>query len=486
MSVQSVVSVPCVQRKLNAANDEPPNHDGAFRREKSAEDFSCSKDSSSSEDDQLTDDDSQFSGSSQFSTGESLHSGKKDCPTMKSPDQQLKNAEKKADRFLAQGESDKAINELTRAMALTRIVYGDQHWKLAASYVHLAEAYMEHKEYYAQAEYHAERARAMMSSIGSNFQESEREKVQLYSILLKMHHIIGVSNTAMKKYLASEKDLNRAQRLLDELSELPSYSDVDRDLWKIKLNLASARLSEKQKKFSDAIEKYKEAVELTKSIHGKESVHLIPVYKEWAKLEQSKGKNTNHERAIDLLQRAHSVATANYKDGDEELINTALMLARAYSMTRKEEAAVSAESYMNECLVSCTNTYGPEHPKTLSVQDELARILIQTNRHREALKLLRSTMNVKCSVYGDYSAPVADTLTLMAAVHLADSDLERALKAYQKCFDIHSLMLGEKHKKTLDIQRNIDILRANPALAGKQSKKDELKSRPRFSNYASK
>lgn len=58
---------------------------------------------------------------------------------------------------------------------------------------------------------------------------------------------------------------------------------------------------------------------------------------------------------------------------------------------------------------------------------------------QEALKLLRSTMSVKCSVYGDYSAPVADTLTLMAAVHLADSDLERALKAYQKVGDQFTL-----------------------------------------------
>ena len=42
--------------------------------------------------------------------------------------------------------------------------------------------------------------------------------------------------------------------------------------------------------------------------------------------------------------------------------------------------SVSAESYLNECLSSCTTVYGPSHKKTLEVQDELARLQIRTER----------------------------------------------------------------------------------------------------------
>ena len=45
----------------------------------------------------------------------------------------------------------------------------------------------------------------------------------------------------------------------------------------------------------------------------------------------------------------------------------------------------SAESYLNECLSSCTTVYGPGHKKTLEVQDELARLLVRTMRESVSL-----------------------------------------------------------------------------------------------------
>lgn len=481
---KKVVSVPSAQRHRHFEKPEADNQD---EMEKSFDSSGSRRQSSSSEDERSTDDDDfQSSSSSQFSSTESLnHSTKKHHP--KSPHQQLKQAEKLAAKFLAKKEScDKAIHELTRAIALTRIVYGDKHWKLAASYVNLAQAYLEKKDYFIQAEYHAERARTLLSSFANNLPDSVTETLNIYSTLLKMHHILAVANIALKKYSISEKDLTRAEKLLDKMTEFSSYRDVDHDLWEIKLTLTSARLNRKQKKHNSSSENYQDVTKLMEKIHGKESPHLIPVYIEWAKLEQSRGKESNHERAIDILQRAHSVASANYKDDDEKLINSALLLARAYNMIETEEAAASAESYMNGCLVSCTNAYGEEHPTTLTVQDELARILIRTNRRQEALKMLRSIVSVKYAMYGDYSVPVAETLTLMAALHLADGELERALKSYEKCLEIRRLMLGEKHPKTIDVQRNIDILRANPAIAGKLKRKEDLKSRPRFTHQKAK
>ena len=40
----------------------------------------------------------------------------------------------------------------------------------------------------------------------------------------------------------------------------------------------------------------------------------------------------------------------------------------------------SAESYLNECLAVFQTVYGPHHQKTIEIQDELARLMIRTDR----------------------------------------------------------------------------------------------------------
>ena len=40
----------------------------------------------------------------------------------------------------------------------------------------------------------------------------------------------------------------------------------------------------------------------------------------------------------------------------------------------------SAESYLNECLATYQAVHGPHHEKTLAIHDEVARLLIRTDR----------------------------------------------------------------------------------------------------------
>ena len=42
---------------------------------------------------------------------------------------------------------------------------------------------------------------------------------------------------------------------------------------------------------------------------------------------------------------------------------------------------VSAESYINDALATYQSVHGPEHQKTLELQDDLAKIMIRTERH---------------------------------------------------------------------------------------------------------
>lgn len=400
---------------------------------------------------------------------------------MTPPDRLLLSALKKADKFGIAGKADKAIHERIRILALTRIVYGSTHWKLAEAHVSLAEDYLELKGYNAQAEYHSENAMAIMQTSVTTT-SGEREKADVFEILFRINYVLGKAKMALKKFSEADTALLKADRAYQACSKLSCVTDDECDEMEIKLSEVTARLSWRQKKYAVAGTQFDKVIDLTRRRYGDDAVELIPIYQECGRLEQSKGRHANHEKAIEMFLQAHSVAAANYKDASVELVDTALALAKAYASTGREEAESSAESYLNECLSSCTTVYGPGHKKTLEVQDELARLLVRTLRESEALEMLKSSISLKNETYGDYSEQVSDTYKLMGSIHLAEGNIEKALRCYKKCQNIENLVLGKNHKKCKDTERTIDLLMASPGLSKKfvLSKNDELKNRPRF------
>ncbi|XP_041364626.1 tetratricopeptide repeat protein 23-like [Gigantopelta aegis] len=402
---------------------------------------------------------------------------------MTPPDLKLKEKEKRANKLAANGKADRAIQEYIRCMALARIVYGSSHWRFAESMVNLAEAYFDLKDYYLQAEYHSENAKDVMLH-GVSTSASQQEKSDIYLVLIRVFYTLGRADSALKKYSEAEQAFTKAERILKEWSRLPHVRVEDKEDFEIKLFLAMARLYSRQKKYALASTQYDKVIDLMEKVYGQDSLHLIPVYHDYGALEQSKGRHANHEKAIELFLQAHSIASCHHREGSVKLVETALALARAYASTGREEAEGSAESYLNECLGNCTAVYGPHHAKTLEVNDELARLLIRTNRYEEAMTILKSSINPKSEVFGDYSEQVSDTYKLMASIHLSTGEIEKALRSYKKCHTIETLVLGKKHKKTMDSQRTLEMLMASPCVSNKfvLSKEDELQKRPRFSS----
>lgn len=400
---------------------------------------------------------------------------------MTPPDQLLKSAERKAAKYRDNGKSDKSIHELIRCLALSRIVYGSQHWKLAQSHANLAQAYFEQKGYAAQADYHADIGKNIMLN-QVTMTTTENEKAEVYSVMFNLYHTQCRALTALKKYPEAEQLLDKCRRTEREFNKFSCVRQRDCDDMKVKTCQASARLSLKQKKYALAGSQYDELIELMESLYGQDSMELIPVYQEAGQVEISKGRHANHQKAIDMFLQAHSIAGANYKEGNPELVDTALAVAQAYANTGDEDAEGSAETYLNECLSGCLSVHGPHHKKTLEVQDELCRLYIRTDRHNEALPLLRQSITDKCEVYGDYSEQVSDTYKLIASVHLSQGNIEKSLRAYNKCYNIECHVLGKNHKKSKDTERTIDLLMASPGLSNKfvLNKGDKLKQRPKF------
>ncbi|KAL3886029.1 hypothetical protein ACJMK2_026053 [Sinanodonta woodiana] len=407
---------------------------------------------------------------------------------MTPPDRLLKIAEKKAGRYAERGKVDKSVKERIRCLALTRIVYGSFHWKMAQSHVQLAEAYLELKGYAVQAEYHTQNAMdIMLNSVHTT--STETEKAEVFRVLFQLNYTLGKAQTMMKKYAEADTSFLKADRAYQALAKLSCVTDDECEDLELQLTHVMARLSWRQKKHAVSATQLDKVLELASRRYGEDSVQLIPIYQDFMipssltqHLEQSKGRHANHKKVIEMFLQAHSIAGANYKDSIE-LVDTALALAQAYSCTGKEEAESSAEKYLNECLATCTTVHGPEHTKTLEIQDELARLLVRTGREEDALGMLRSSIGAKAEVYGDYSEVVSDTYKLIASIYLAQGNIEKSLRTYKKCLNIETHVLGKNHRKTKDTERTIDILIASPSVSSKfvLNNEDELKKRPRFS-----
>ncbi|CAG5116692.1 unnamed protein product [Candidula unifasciata] len=388
---------------------------------------------------------------------------------MTPPDQKLIRSEDLAKKLASEGKTDKAIEEYIKCVAYSRIVYGKRQEN---TYNLPLEDF-----------YHADNARSIMLH-GSHTASSVEEKADLFHVLIKIYRVMGEACTALKKYSDAEQALQKADRISQERSKLSCVADKECNQLDILLYQAMARLYAKQKKYALASEKYDKVIELMEEEFGRDSSQVMHAYMEYGRHEQSKGRHANHEKAIRLFLQAHSIASAIYKTGHPELVDTALALSQAYASTGWEEAEASAMSYLEESLNTCTTIYGPSHSKTLEVQDHLVKVMIRTDKTREAMQILKSSLPAKCEVFGDYSEQVSDTYKLMGSIHLAEGNIQTALQNYKKCYNIESILLGKNHKKAKDTQHTMELLMSSPGISSKfvLNKQDELQKRPRFNS----
>ncbi|ELT89607.1 hypothetical protein CAPTEDRAFT_190411 [Capitella teleta] len=413
---------------------------------------------------------------------------------MTPPDKHLKAAERKAKKYAQiPSKKDEAMRQLICCTALARIVYGESHWRLANAYVNLAEGYCDIRGYFPQAQMHAEFAHSIMVK-GAQLASSSTEKPMILNCLINIHYILGISLTANKKYLLksalannsryseASSYLSKAEKIAKERTKCHGVTDDEIEEWGIKINKALAKLHAKQQKFALSMTYFEKTLDFLEKKHGPDSAYLIPIYQNLGTVEQSKGSHADQEKAIDYFLQAHSIASAVYKDNSPEVAETAKCLALAYSNVKDETAETSAESYLNDALMIYQASHGPHHMKTIEIQDELARLMIRTERQEEGISMLRASIEPKKEVYGDLTPEVADTWKLIGSTYLSQGDTEKALRALKKCQIVENAVHGSNSKKSKDTQRTIDILMANPQLAAKQkrSKMDELKDRPRF------
>ncbi|XP_069820875.1 tetratricopeptide repeat protein 23-like isoform X2 [Dendropsophus ebraccatus] len=371
------------------------------------------------------------------------------------PVEKLSRAQRMAERYNQDNQLLKAHKELIRCVALSRIIHGDGHWRLAKAFADLGYSYLTVRGLPVQARQHAESAKNILLR-GVDLSKSEEEKREVLGTLVTIYYTLGVSHLLQNNGRESYLSLQKVEKIVEELEELQEKTSVLSKISDKDIALALGRACVMQDKLSLAVNFFEQALQIVVSSEGDSSPELMTIYRDLARTEQMRKK---HEEAIHYLLQAHSICLAVYKNLSEEAAHTGLLLAKAYAAAGHSEYNDSADKYFTESLGIYQAVLGPDHPQTLNVCVEFSKWLIQIGKTQEAYKMLQEAVGAET----DYSEVVAEILSIMGSIHLADGKIQKGYRLLKKCLEIQTVVYGSQHNKSKETQNLLTTLQKSGA-----------------------
>ncbi|KAI9529870.1 hypothetical protein NQZ68_008109 [Dissostichus eleginoides] len=351
---------------------------------------------------------------------------------MMAPEEKLKHFNRRAQACEDNQEFDACIQDLVRCVALTRLVYGDGHLKLAQAHARLAQAYVQFNGWGLQAQEHSALARDLLpfcSSISSG-----REQV-----LEELHPQGGI---------------NQEEKMRTELE----------------ISTGLSRVYRRQNRPEDALRQCEKSLQVLKDCGKPEKT--CSVYRDMAAIEQDKG---HLDRAIEHLSKAHAIAMSHSPEeleGAQICHSLALLLSAAAEPRHNDSAGL----YFEQSLSGYKHCAGPQDPAFLTAQDDFCRFLLLSDQQERCVEIQRASLATKRSTFGDLSAEVADTLQLIGSVEMSEGRVKQAHRTMTKCLEIQSLLYGSQHKKTKATQKAVDMLARAPEVAERQKRRGRRKT----------
>ncbi|XP_075118265.1 tetratricopeptide repeat protein 23-like [Leptodactylus fuscus] len=399
---------------------------------------------------------------------------KRSCDGSEAPPHGLKNrklpvdklfrAQQMAEQYTKDNALLKAHKELIRCVALSRIIHGDGHWRLAKAFAELAYSFLTVRGLPVQARQHAESAKTILLR-GVDMSKSVEEKREVLGTLVTIYYTLGVSHLLQNNGRESYLSLQKVEKIVEELEELQEKTSVLGKISDKDIALAQGRACVLQEKLSLALNFFEQAVQIVVSSEGDSSGELIAIYRDMARTEQMKRR---HDQAIHYLLQAHSICQAVYKNLSVEAAQTGLLLAKAYAAAAgRPEYNDSAAKYFTESLSVYRVVLGPDDPQTLNTCVEYSKWLIQIGKTQEAYKMLQEALGSET----EYSETMADMLSIMGSIHLAEGRIQKGYRLLKKCLEIQMAVYGSQHNKSRETQNLLTTLQRY-GLERAESKRD--------------
>ncbi|XP_075697918.1 tetratricopeptide repeat protein 23-like [Rhinoderma darwinii] len=371
------------------------------------------------------------------------------------PVDKLSRTQLTAEQCIQDNELLQAHKELIRCVALNRIIHGDGHWRLAKAFADLAYSYLTIRELPVQARQHAESAKNILLR-GLDMSKSVEEKREVLGTLVTIYYTLGLSHLLQNNGRESFLSLQKVEKIVEELEELQEKTSVLGKITEKDIALALGRACVMQNKLSLAVNFFEQAIKTVTSSEGDSSPELISIYRDVARTEQMRRR---HDQAIHYLLQAHSICQAVYKKLSVEVAQTGLLLAKAYAAAGHSEYNETADKYFTESLSVYQAVLGPEDPQTLNTCVEFSKWLIQIGKTQEAYKMLQEAMGSETQ----YNEIVAEMLSIMGSIHLADGKIQKGYRLLKKCLEVQTAVYSSQHSKSRETQNLLSTLQKSGA-----------------------
>ncbi|XP_073657452.1 tetratricopeptide repeat protein 23 isoform X3 [Tursiops truncatus] len=341
------------------------------------------------------------------------------------PREKLHLCEEKAKSYSSSHEYKQALQELVRCVALTRICYGDSHWKLAEAHVNLAQGYLQLKGLSLQAKQHAEKAKEILTN---SIVHPYNDNTDVFKCSVELFHTMGRALLSLQKFKEASENLTKAERLSKELLQC---GRIIKEEWieiQTQIKLSFAQVYQGQKKSKEALPHYQEALEYIEISKGEKSLECVPTLRELAGVEQALGF---HDASINHLLQAHLIVLSRNPSQEEAAVSAHSVACAAVASGRPEHHDV-AEQYFQDSMANLKDAEGIGKAKFLSIQDDYCHFLQVTGQKERATSILRESLEAKVAVYGDLSPEVAETYRLLGGADLAQGNQRGAHKKLKK------------------------------------------------------
>ncbi|OWK02348.1 hypothetical protein Celaphus_00018070, partial [Cervus elaphus hippelaphus] len=321
---------------------------------------------------QRTDESSPTSGSEESEEDTKAKEKAIDC--MSHPKEKLAQSQKKIAQLIKRKKNIEANKELIRCVILSRIIFGEEHWKCAQALATLAYGYLTLR---AQAKKHAESAKNVLLT-WKGTTTSDKEEKQILETLVMLYYTLGA-------YF----NLQKSERNMKELRKSYKGSTCGASLANCRLNLALIY--------------FEKVVDNVIANKGDNTSDLVSLYQEMAQIEQLR---RNHEHAIQYLHQIDYKISIMF--GIKDIIGNAVGL------------------YFMKSITAYQTTLGPDDYETLTTVEEFCKWLVQNGEKQEAYRLLKASLRSHLISYGDCSEKVAERFYNMGKICFAKGELRKA------------------------------------------------------------
>ncbi|XP_047584868.1 tetratricopeptide repeat protein 23-like isoform X1 [Lutra lutra] len=363
---------------------------------------------------------------------------------MSLPKEKLAQSQKKIAQLIKKKMNTQANKELIRCVILSRIIFGEEHWKCAQAVASLAYGYLTLRGLPAQAKKHAESAKNTLLT-WKDSTTSNKEKKEILDTLVMLYYTLGVAWLLQNRGREAYLNLQKAERNMEELKELFKGGVRKSQVSEKDLTIALGRASLAIHRLNLALAYFEKAIGNVIAAEGDRTLDLVSLYEEIAQIEQLR---RNHDRAIQYLQQAYSICVSLFTEASPQTAEASALLAKAHAMSGEAQHRDAVEIYFIKSINAYQATLGPTDYETLTAIEEFCKWLVQNGEKQEAYRLLKAALKSQVISYGDCSEKVAETFYNMGRICFAKGQLRKAIQLLRKCLMIQILLYGSKHSKS--------------------------------------